>query len=666
MRIPRRLRPSSRPRVHHRRPALEILEDRCLVSATFRSIDGSGNNQANTDWGSAGSQLLRAAPAAYADGVSAPAGVDRPSARLISNDLFAQPSSLINNRDMSDFVYVWGQFIDHDLDLTQPGTPAEPFNIPVPAGDPYFDPTGTGTQTIALNRSEYDPTTGTGPGNPRQQITEVTAFIDGSQVYGSDPVRAAALRTFVGGQLKTSPGNLLPYNTQGLPNEPDATSGYFLAGDVRVNENVELTALQTLFVREHNRVAAAIAAAHPGMSDEELYQLARRWVGAEIESITFNEFLPALLGPYAPGPYTGYDPTVNPGITTEFSTAAYRFGHSMLDDTVDRLDNNGLVIPQGNVPLANAFFNPALIVQTGIEPYLKGSASGDAQEVDLQLVGSIRNFLFGPPGAGGFDLGALDVQRGRDHGLADYNSTRVAYGLPPVNTFADITANVTVQQELANLYGNVNNIDLFVGGLAEDHAAGASVGPLFERIIVDQFQRLRSGDRFWFERTFSGHELAELEHTTLADVIRRNTSITDLQDNVFVYKSVLNGRVFVDLNGTGSWAPGDPGLAGWQVVIQDASGHVLDEAFTGPDGRYHFHDVEPGTYQVREEPLAGWQQTSANPADVQITRGAVISHLNFGNTLADVAWDAFASLEASGQDSLLAWPGGSHGRHTRG
>src|SRR5256885_30141 len=126
------------------------------------------------------------------------------------------------------------------------------------------------------------------------------------------------------------------------------------------------------------------------------------------------------------------------------------------------------------------------------------------------------------------DLAALNIQRGRDHGLADYNTVRAAYGLPKGTTFAQITSDPALQQALKDLYGNVNNIDLWVGGLAENHLPGASVGPTFARIISDQFSRLRAGDRFWYQREFGGAALWQIQHTTLADVIKRNTDLTNL------------------------------------------------------------------------------------------------------------------------------------------
>jgi hypothetical protein len=375
-------------------------------------------------------------------------------------------------------------------------------------------------------------------GSPRQQINTISAYLDGSVIYGSDTARAKALRTFVGGRLKTSGNNLLPLNTGLLPNFNDAhivpDNQLFLAGDVRANENIELAAVQTLLVREHNLVAAQIASSSPKLKDEEIYQRARKIVIGELQAITYNEFLPALLGDGALKAYTGYKSNVNAGIANEFSTAAFRIGHTIINDDVEFLDNDSNPLHE-EVELAEVFFNPTLLIEQGADPILKYLATDNTQEVDTKLIGSLRNFLFGPPGAGGLDLASLNIQRGRDHGLADYNSARKAYGLAPVTTWSQITSNVDLQNKLKNLYGNVNNIDLWVGGLSEDHATDSSMGPLFRKIIADQFERTRDGDRFWYERVFSGDQLAAIKSTHLSDIIKRNTWITNLQDNVFFF-----------------------------------------------------------------------------------------------------------------------------------
>ncbi len=360
---------SQSPKNIQRKFQFESLESRVLLSGDFPAIDGVGNNLDNLDWGGTYEQLLRLVSVEYGDGISTPAGDERPSAREISNAIVAQDESIVNDRNLTDFVWLWGQFIDHDIDLTENIDPPESFNVEVPTGDPYFDPTASGDQEIEVNRSIYDETTGQSVSDPRQQLNEITAYLDGSVVYGSDETRAAALRTFEGGLLKTSEGDLLPFNEEGLPNAGGTSGSLFLAGDVRANENAALTSMHTLFVREHNRIAKELAQQDPSLSDEELYQYARAMVTAEIQAITFNEFLPALLGADAIPEYQGYDSNVNPGISNLFSTAAYRFGHSMLSSELLRVDKFGEVIDAGNLSLQQAFFAPGEVIANGIEGF---------------------------------------------------------------------------------------------------------------------------------------------------------------------------------------------------------------------------------------------------------------------------------------------------------
>ncbi len=560
----------------------EKLEERQLLASDLsvvidsvfdevRTIDGTGNNLIDTTLASTDTPFIRIVEADYADGISDAAGEARPSAREVSNNIAAQSTSMINDRFLTDFVWQWGQFLDHDMDLTGEADPHESLPIEVPAGDSFFDPSGTGTASISLSRSDYDPTSGTSSSNPRQQVNSITAFIDGSMIYGSDDSLAAALRTFEGGHLKTSAGDLLPFEGDVFGDSDDSI--FFVAGDVRANEQVGLTAMHTLFLREHNRLADEIAAANPDLSDEEIYQQARAIVIAEIQSITFNEFLPALFGPDAIARYQGYDPTIDPSIANEFATAAYRFGHSMLSSEVLRLNNDGTTADEGSLSLREMFFNPQEIVDNGIDSLLLGLASQQAQEIDSLLVDDVRNFLFGPPGAGGFDLASLNIQRGRDHGLADYNSTRIAYGLEPVTFFEEISSNAQVVEALQATYDSVDDIDLWVGGLAEDHVAGASMGELFRTIIVDQFTRLRDGDRFWYQNLFTGRQSEAIEQASLGDIILRNTSITSLQENVFFDASVWIHET-ADSRSEVTWVTG----SGEEVTIRenDRSGTMTE------------------------------------------------------------------------------------------
>lgn len=514
------------------------------VRADIRTYDGTGNNLLNPTWGAAGTVLPRLAGVAYDDGISSPRGssvVVLPNPRLVSNVVVAQAVMTPNSHEMTDWVFQWGQFVDHDLDLTNLASPTESLNIPIPLGDPIFDPGNTGTQTMSFQRSKYDPLTGTSQANPREQINDITSYLDGSQVYGSDETRAMKLRTLSGGRLKTSAGNLLPLNTADM-NLPNGTGGnpladqYYVAGDVRANEQVGLTAVHTLMMREHNRLADQISTQHPDWDDEQIYQRARKLVGGEIQVITYNEFLPALLGSYAPSMNSIYDSTLNSAVLTEFSTALFRVGHTMLSPNLVRMKNDGTEADGGPMPLRDSFFKMQNMSESGELDYLlKGLASDQQQEVDMHMVDDVRNFLFGEPIPGGFDLATLNIQRGRDHGLPDYNTVRAAFGLPEVASFAGITSDVAVQSALASLYGDVDHVDAWVGALSEDHMPGSAVGELITYGLAEQFRRTRDGDRFWFLRDadLSEDDLDFLLSTRLSDVIRRNTSITNLQANVF-------------------------------------------------------------------------------------------------------------------------------------
>jgi hypothetical protein len=510
----------------------------------YRSIEGTGNHETHFELGAANTPLRRLMPVHYGDLVASMGGSSRPSPRAISNALCADSQRPPNALGASDFLWQWGQFVDHDIDLSGEQHPAEPMPIPVPAGDPSFDPGGIGTLTIDANRSAYHAGTGNDPAYPRQQMNEITHFIDASNVYGSDPIRATIMRTNDGtGKLLVSAGDLLPFNIPGLPNAGGTSAQLFLAGDVRANEQIGLTAMHTLFVREHNRLADEIAANDPSLTGEEIYQEARRVVGALMQVITYQEFLPALLGPDALTPYSGYRWSISPAIFNEFSTAIYRFGHSALSSTLLRLDAAGNPIPQGNLLLRQAFFRPDhLLTGGGIEPILRGLASQACSAIDTELVDDVRNFLFGSPGAGGFDLASLNIQRGRDHGLPSYNDARRALGMQPRASFAEVSSDPDMEARLASVYADVEDIDLWVGALAEDPVNGGHVGEVAMSVIRRQFQALRDGDRYWYKASmfnpggggFTPQEIVDLEATTLADIIRRNTTIgAEISDDVF-------------------------------------------------------------------------------------------------------------------------------------
>ncbi|MEH6347425.1 MAG: peroxidase family protein [Bermanella sp.] len=513
----------------------------------IRSYDGTSNNIDHPLWGATWEHLQRIAPSDYSDGISSLAGATRPSARVISNLIVNQDAgvSIPNQYGTSDFLWQWGQFIDHDIDLTD-GSTNEAENIIIPAGDAFFDPDESGAMVMDFNRAIYDMETGTGTNNPRQQENEISSWIDGSMIYGSDEERNSALRLSDNSPyLASSAENLLPLNVDDLTNASgfiSDTTSLFLAGDVRANESVVLTAIHTLWMREHNRIAQLLEQQsrrdNNNDSGQDIFEQARRLVIAKIQKITFDEYLPALLGDNTMPSYNGYKDNINPTIYNEFSSAAYRLGHSEIGDTVLRLDANGNEITSGNLALRDAFFSGINLLknENDIDPLLMGLANQSHQAIDVQVVNDLRNFLFGSPGQGGFDLVSLNIQRGRDTGLSSYNATRVAMGLTRVNSFSDITSNTALQESLQASYGSVDDIDLWVGGLAEDPLSGqgSQLGELFTYIVVQQFDELRAGDRFWYENYLTNSELEIVKETTLAKVIRDNTDISgELQDQVF-------------------------------------------------------------------------------------------------------------------------------------
>ena len=516
--------------------------------AENRTADGSANNLSHAWMGQTGSLLLRSpAGCEYADGVSAM--MDRANPRGISNAVADQQASGLGNaRNLSSMAWQWGQFIDHDFALV--GESHESANFAIPMGDPVFDPFSTGTAEMPFTRSIYSG--GTGPGDPRQHANEITHWIDGSNVYGSDATRAGALRAFSGGRLATSGGDMMPYNTGGLDNAGGPGANMFLAGDIRSNEQSGLTAMHTVFVREHNRLADQISFANPGWSDEQVYQKARKLVGAEIQAITYNEWLPAMMGGDAIGSYTGYDEHADGSIDTAFSTAAFRIGHTMLNDELLRLGPGNTPFAGGNLNLFQSFFNPSTITEPGsLDAVLRGLAYQESNEVDTQTIDGVRNLLFG--GTSGRDLIALNIQRGRDHGLPDYNAMRQEYGLPALTSFSEITSDPALAAALELAYGgDIDNIDAWIGMFSEDHAYG-SLGETAAAIFIDQFTRLRDADRFFYlnDPDLTLEDLAFLGSVRLSDIIRLNTGATDIQDNVFFTVPTPGALAVLGLAGIG-------------------------------------------------------------------------------------------------------------------
>ena len=514
------------------------------VCQEVRSINGIGNNEGNPVFGAVNDVQVRLSPATYNDGIGEPLTTEnstRPNARVVSNELFAQDDVVADRLNLSDFTWVFAQFIDHDITLVH-NNAAESLDIEVPADDLTFTP-GT---SIPMSRNAVVSGTGTEEGNPREYQNAITAFIDGSTVYGSTDEVANWLRTFEDGKLKVSSNEMLPWNTKDLSfndvvdaeapqmdNNGGQLTKFYIAGDERANENPLLLAMHTLFVREHNRQCDIEKQAHPGWNDERLYQSARRIVIAEIQNIVYYEWLPALGLKLAP--YSGYKDNIAPRIFNEFSAAAFRMGHTLINSDIIRMTNEGNEVSGGNIQLRDAFFNPSVVnLAGGVDPYLKGMATQVQQDFDCKVIDDVRNFLFGAPGQGGLDLAAININRGRDRGLGNYNELRRQLGLPIFTSFEQLTDSPEDAATMEAIYDDIDNLDAWVGMLAENRAEGALFGQVVSVIMERQFQILRDGDRFYFENDqFTADELAAIRKVTMRDIIMNNSSIKLMQDEVF-------------------------------------------------------------------------------------------------------------------------------------
>lgn len=488
----------------------------------FRPIGGGGNNLLHPEFDPIpGAAERTLAPLNFAPGTNNGL-VDGPNPRLISNAIAGgtgangDTSSTADTR-ASAWIYVFGQFVDHDLDLEQAPPTNAAIDITIPPNDPLF---AAGT-VIAMTRDDRSATTDT-------IINTTAGYLDLSQLYGSSVDVANSLRN-PDGTLKSSDGG------QALP----VVDGAFVTGDPRVMENPELTAVTTLFMREHNFWVGQIKNQNPDWTGDQLYNMAKAITTGEYQNIIYREYLPVLVGRVL-GPYQGYDANVDARVSEEFSTAAFRVGHSQVSEEQTGIDNLG--VETFSESLAQAFFNtPEEDLANGFNPLLRNLAVEFSQATDVYTVPVLRNLLFAGLVGGGVDqvdLIAIDIQRERDVGLGTLNQVRAAINMAPYTSFAELTSDVVVQKSFESVYGTIDAVDLFMGGLAEDHADGALVGPTFQTIISAQFDALRKGDRFfWMNQGFDAATSRTIAHTRLADIVNRNSDTTSQQANLFLVNS---------------------------------------------------------------------------------------------------------------------------------
>jgi len=424
--------------------------------------------------------LARLAPADYADTFGTPAGAARPDTRTLSNALSRPENKRADARPLSNLAVAYFQLIaSHEIAHTRTDAGA-PLAIPLQPGDPLFDPSlpPAMPQAIPFSRSQIDPATGTGPGNPREQLNHVTKTFDASTVYGSNSVREAQVRVPGSAKLKIGPMGDLPV---------DPGSGRHFAGDERADENPNLQSLHALFVREHNRRVDEIAALCPDCSTDQVYEAAKALVANMQHRIFYDELVPLFLGSddltsLLP---PGMSEAPAPAMFQEFTAAAGRLGHSQVPDTIETAAPGGPVRP---VDLKDCFFNAACLAGATEAEKLYGAAQQAAEPVDTVVVDALRNAQLTGPGAGFvIDLFATNMQRGRDHGLPDYETVRAELGLP------SLPLDLLLPGHVLDAYGPgaPDGIDLLVGLFAEFRDPAAYLGPTGTAIWAVQLEAIR-------------------------------------------------------------------------------------------------------------------------------------------------------------------------------
>jgi Ca2+-binding RTX toxin-like protein len=575
-----------------------------IQAGLVRDSSGVGNNEANPGWGSAGYQFIRLTDPHYTDGE---AGIRQTSLtpRAISNIVSNQDNdgdgveeSIPNVFNGSSLLTFFGQYFDHGLDFVAKGAPGR-----VAIGSPSFP----------INAPRANIVEGTGvDGIPAQYINNASPFVDQNQAYGShneitdllrkwelgangevrqtaylltgalDATGRALLptlshirenhRIMTGGEEITSAdiGNykgtgqalLLDFIPvfvlleDGSPSENfdlDAIGHNFITGDGRTNENVMLTSIHTIWARNHNFWVDKIKAETGGRwTEAEYFEAARMMNISEYQQVVFTEFATAMAGPLGDDDdgmfdiehgFKGYDPTVDASISVEFAQAAYRFGHSMLNETIVYRDANGGL---QQISLVEAFLRPDKVGELGVDVLLAGAAAVSHQAIDVDMVNALRNQLVGRP----LDLAALNIFRGRDMGIAPFNSVRQQLwestgknSLRPYSGWDDFQARnglsaALIAQLMAAYPDGFETMDLWIGGLAEKPVHG-QLGSTFGYIFREQLDRLQHGDRFYYLEIFDDSIFAD-NPATFAAIIMRNTGLTGLPANVFQHDQVVH------------------------------------------------------------------------------------------------------------------------------
>jgi peroxidase len=497
----------------------------------YRTPTGVCNNEVRPYDGSSHTAFARLQPADYADYISEPRRKSRrggtlPACRKISLALGSKP---VFDRKFNNFFTIFGQYIAHDIALSLPvsDTYSTPITsctceskydwnkctvIDIQSDDPYL----RGQKCMAFPATAQafkDQICSLGV---KEQINGNTHFIDLSGLYGSTKPTALALRS-QNGLLKTTRRSWLKYDLPPGQREGksciDATykRKCFAGGDSRLMINLLFTGIQTMFLRAHNLVATAFLQINPTWSSDMIYEETRKVITAFFQKFVYVDWLPILFGQQtfseqigAITQQTTYDNQTSAIVFNEVASAALRC-HTLVRDLFSRCTPDGKRIDQ-------LWLNDILhkskyaydIENNGIDSVLCGSLYDYGFAHDANFAHQIHHRLFESTNKYGQmwrnDLIAINICRGREHGIASYNTYREFCNLTKAYYFEDFgdTINYEGIKLLKKFYKDVDDVDLFVGLNLEDTVSGGLIGPVSACLLGRQFRDLRDGDRFFF------------------------------------------------------------------------------------------------------------------------------------------------------------------------
>lgn len=531
----------------------------CNAKEKYRTIDGSCNNVNRTYLGKSNTVYGRLLQSDYDDGLHEMRGHlsnTLPNPRLISTTLTTNHS--VPEKNHTILTALWGLLVYHDVSFTPvrgmvhlknpimccnldggsllprySHASCAPINIP--KVDPFF---GVKHQTC-MNYVRSLPGLRTdGKLGPMEQMNQVTHFLDASFLYGSTSSYARSIRTLEGGKLIDADQSIKKCFKVG-----NSSSVCYEDGNSRIMFVPQLRVVQLIFLNEHNKIADSLASINKKWSDEKIYQETRRIIIAVFQHITYNHWLPVLLGEKfvkdlnvtsTKKSHVDYNSDVEPVISNAVATAAFPSLNSMLDNFIKLYKEDGTILKETHLRdhIVEDFTD-----KNYIDQLVKSMITQNAQKLDTKYADTLTKYWYSISGDFGVDALSLDIQRGRDHGLPGYVKFRKYCNLSEIKTFDDLNKIIHHEdvRKLRTLYENVADIDLLVGIISEKQLEDALVGPTLQCLLGNQFKNTRTGDRYFFDHTanFNEAQLSQIKRCSLARIFCDNSGIATVQSDVF-------------------------------------------------------------------------------------------------------------------------------------